>query len=502
MTPDYDVIVVGGGPAGATVASVVAMRGHRVLLLEREQMPRYQIGESLLPSTVHGICQIVGVYNDIVAADFIRKNGTALRWGTSPEIWTYGFSQAPLLERLNVNFAYQVERSRFDKLLLDNARKKGVIVQELATAQSLAVGDKRISGVQYRDRYGVERNASARYVVDASGHRSRLYKYAGHRTHSQFFRNLAMFGYFESAGRLPSPNEGNILCEAFDNGWMWFIPLTSSPRYLTSVGVVVDRESMRRFGPDPEKSFYAAIGKCPKISDLLKMARRVTEGTYSGLRTRRDWTYTNERFWIPGLLLVGDAACFLDPVLSTGVHLATYSGLLGGRSINSVLSASLDEQRAFDEFEYRYRLEYSIYLNYLFAFYDMNQDEESYYWSARKVLSTQERANEAFVRLVSGSATAPDLYFHAKEGIGQVLQDFADEFNVNLSRDVRNQKSRVMTQRIHRFQNKSEGGSLVRPGGEDLRRMSWGKSLDNAVDVVHEPGTVVPAPDGLSWELK
>lgn len=501
MTADYDVIVVGGGPAGATAATVVAMRGHQVLLLEREQMPRYQIGESLLPATVHGICQIVGVYDDVAAAGFIRKNGAALRWGTSQEIWSFGFSQAPLLERVNANFAYQVERSRFDQLLLDNARKKGVIVQELTTAQSLTVDGERVCGVRYRDRHGATRDACARYVVDASGHRSRLYKYAGRRVHSQFFRNLAVFGYFEAAGRLRSPSEGNILCEAFDNGWMWYIPLTAAPRYLTSVGVVVDKESAKRFGSTPESAYYAAIAKCPKISDLLKPGRRVTSGTYSGLRTRRDWTYTNDRFWVPGLLLVGDAACFLDPVLSTGVHLATYSGLLGGRSINSVLSASLDEQRAFDEFENRYRLEYRTYLNYLIAFYDMNQDEASYYWRARKVITTAERGNEAFVRLVSGSANAPELYFYAKQGIGRMLQGFADELSINLPRDERNQKSRLMTERISGYGGKSDGEQVVRPGGDDLRRMSWGKSLTESAEVPHQPGTIVPAPDGLSWEL-
>lgn len=140
----------------------------------------------------------------------------------------------------------------------------------------------------------------------------------------------------------------------------------------------------------------------------------MTGGLYGQVRVRKDYSYTTTRFWRPGFFLVGDAACFVDPVFSTGVHLATYSALLAARSVNSCLSGELAEERCFDEFEKRYRREYGIIYDFLLTFYDMHSDEESYFWSARKVLRTEERNNEAFVRLVGGGTTTTHDFFQAR----------------------------------------------------------------------------------------
>src|SRR5262249_48607078 len=156
-------------------------------------------------------------------------------------------------------------------------------------------------------------------------------------------------------------------------------------------------------------------------------ATRVTEGMYGEIRTRKDYSYTHNRFWIPGAVLVGDAACFIDPVFSSGVHLATYSALLAARSINTVLAGKLDEARCFEEFERRYRREYGHFYEFLVAFYDMHQQTESYFWKARKVLNTDERDNDAFVRLVAGMsaeaepAFAGQHYFEGRAGVGEAF---------------------------------------------------------------------------------
>ena len=118
---DADVIVVGGGPAGATLAALVAMQGHRVIVLEKETFPRHQIGESLLPSTVHGICRLTGVSDELEKAGFTRKRGGTYRWGANPDPWTFSFSVSPRMAS-HASYAYQVERSKFDKILLDHAR--------------------------------------------------------------------------------------------------------------------------------------------------------------------------------------------------------------------------------------------------------------------------------------------------------------------------------------------------------------------------------------------
>src|SRR5580692_4729302 len=129
---EADVVVVGGGPGGSTLATMVAMRGHRVVLLEKEKFPRYQIGESLLPSTIHGICRLTGVADELAKAEFVRKRGGTFRWGANEEPWTFAFSVSPKMAG-ETSYAYQVERSKFDEILLDHARRMGVDVREQHT---------------------------------------------------------------------------------------------------------------------------------------------------------------------------------------------------------------------------------------------------------------------------------------------------------------------------------------------------------------------------------
>lgn len=398
----FDVVVVGGGPGGSSLASLVSMQGHRVLLLEKETFPRYQIGESLLPSTVHGICRMLGVTEELAQAGFPQKSGGTFRWGSNPTPWNFTFSISPKIAG-PTSFAYQVERSKFDKILLDNAERKGVDVRQNCTVQDVIERDGRVVGVTYTDIDGNERQAYGTYVVDASGNASRIYKrVGGQREYSDFFRSLALFGYFENGKRLPGAAFGNILCVAFKSGWFWYIPLSGT---LTSVGAVVRREDAAKIQGDPEQALNSLIDECPMIKEYLVRATRVTEGQYGQLRVRKDYSYHHTMFWKPGLVLIGDAACFVDPVFSSGVHLATHSALLAARSINTVLAGKLDEQRAFDEFEIRYRREFGVFYEFLLSFYDMHMDENSYFWSAKKVTKNSHTELESFVDLVAGMSS-------------------------------------------------------------------------------------------------
>jgi halogenation protein CepH len=397
---DVDVVVVGGGPGGSTVASLIAMQGHRVVVLEKETFPRYQIGESLLPSTVHGICRIIGATDELMKAGFTRKLGGTFRWGASPEPWTFFFSTSQKMTAEDALYAYQVERSKFDKILLDNARRIGAEIRENCSVTDVIADDDRVRGVSYVNAEGVENQIRARYVVDASGSRSRIYKHVGgERKYSEFFRSVALFGYFHGGKRLPAPNSGNILSAAFDSGWIWYIPLSDT---LTSVGAVVRREMAGKIQGDPEKALLGLIDECPLISEYLRDAKRVTEGQYGELRVRKDYSYRNTKMWRPGMVLVGDAACFVDPVFSTGVHLATYSALLAARSINSVIAGTIDEQAAFREFELRYMREYGTFYQFLVSFYDMHVSESSYFWTAKKLTGDACSELESFVNLVGG----------------------------------------------------------------------------------------------------
>lgn len=403
-TENFDIIVIGGGPGGSTAATLLAMQNHRVLLLERDTFPRYQIGESLLPSTVHGICKILGLSEELKKAGFVRKLGGTFRWGTNPEPWTFAFSTAATISESN-GYAYQVERSKFDNLLLRNAVNNGVDVRENHSVKDVLFDGGRACGVEFEDADGNRREATAKYIIDASGNQSQVYKKVGERVYSKFFQNVALFGYYENGGRFPPPRNGNIFCAAFNEGWFWYIPLSDT---LTSVGAVVSKEYADRLKVGHEEAMQQFIASCPEISRLLSNAHRVTEGQYGQLRVRKDYSYTNERFWVPGLILVGDAACFIDPVFSSGVHLSTYSALLAARSINSILNEGMNEDRCFDEFEKRYRREFRNFYEFLAAFYDMHQHEGSYFWKARKVLNSQGTAQEAFVSLVAGVSNLDD----------------------------------------------------------------------------------------------
>ena len=135
---EFDVVVVGGGPSGSTVSTLVAMQGHRVLQLEKEKFPRHQIGESLLPATVHGVCRILGVTEDLANAGFPVKRGGTFRWGKNPTPWEFDFSLSSKFTG-GSSTAYQVERMRFDQILLDNARRNGVEVREQAASPTSAM---------------------------------------------------------------------------------------------------------------------------------------------------------------------------------------------------------------------------------------------------------------------------------------------------------------------------------------------------------------------------
>ncbi|GJF33553.1 FAD-binding protein [Kitasatospora sp. NE20-6] len=490
---EFDVVVVGGGPGGSTAATLVAKHGHRVLLLEKETFPRYQIGESLLPATVHGICRLLDVQEDMEQAGFMVKRGGSFRWGTNPVPWNFLFALAPELSG-PTSYAYQVERMKFDDILLRNAARHGVDVRENVAVHEVLEDEDRVRGVRFTGADGRVHEVSARYVVDASGNKTRISKHAGgERVYSEFFKNLALFGYFEGGKRLPGPDRGNILCAAFDEGWIWYIPLSET---LTSVGVVIGQgraSEIQGTAEDQEKALLGFIDRCDIVRDHLSDATRVTEGTYGELRVRKDYSYANTRFWRPGMALVGDAACFIDPVFSTGVHLATYAGLLAARSINSVLAGAVPEERAFDEFEGRYRREYAVFYEFLSAFYDMQGSEENYFWKAKKVTSFDSSDLEAFVTLVGGVASREKALTDSTA--------MAERFSAS---------SKALADAV------AATGSMQTATGERMNHLFGAKVVGDVMQEMNEiqrrgvlgagikenpllPGGLVPGTDGLSW---
>lgn len=489
QTEEADVVVVGGGPAGSTLAALVALQGHRVVLLEKERFPRYQIGESLLPATVHGVCRLTGVADELAAAGFTKKRGGTFRWGTNPDPWTFSFSVSPRMAGPS-SFAYQVERSKFDQILLDHARRLGVDVREGTAVSRVLDHDARVRGVGWTDEDGAQHEILSRYVVDASGATSQIHGSAGSvRKYSDFFKNLALFGYFTGGKRLPEPYSGNILSAAFGSGWFWYIPLTPE---LTSVGAVVRRDMAQKVQGDPEKALLGLIDECPLIKEYLADAQRVTTGQYGQLRVRKDYSYQATAYWRPGMVLIGDAACFVDPVFSSGVHLATYSALLAARSINSVLAGTVDEEAAFREFEARYRREYSVFYEFLVAFYDMNSTEGSYFWQAKKVTAGSGTEFESFIELVGGVASGETALTDRRTTVAD-LRARSEEFSEAVDTLATGSEATM----VPLFRSEVVRNAM-REGGQVQSQAMLGEDSEEETPLF--PGGLISSPDGMFWQ--
>lgn len=418
---DVDVVVVGGGPAGAVAASALALDGRSVIVVERDKFPRYHIGESLLPATIHGVCEIIGAADAVHAAGFTRKAGGCFRWGSNPELWTFRFADQLAVE--GASYAYQVERSRFDEILLRNAARCGADVREgVAAEAAIRDANGRFAGVRCRDATG-SYEIRSRYVVDASGQAGLLANVVGRREYDSFFKNMALFGYFAGGRRLPPPNEGNIISAAFSKGWLWYIPLRPD---LTSVGVVLPKDNLPLLRNDRHALYRSLLSECPLVADMIGSVEMVKEGPYSELRVLRDFSFANQRYFADGAVLIGDAACFIDPVFSSGVHLATLAGLHAARAINSCIADGMAEELAFTEFERRYRREFGVFYQFLVAFYDVHQDEESYFWAARKIVSAAESNKDAFIRLVAGVSSEEERF----SSIDRFIDSTTDESRV------------------------------------------------------------------------
>lgn len=386
-----DAIVIGGGPAGSVAAGFLARQGLRVALFERERFPRYHIGESLLSATMP-ILEGLGVMPAIEAAGFVRKPGGTFIWGAHAEPWSFAFADDPG----GRPHAFHVVRAEFDHLLLRHAAGLGVAVHEEHRVEEVAF-DGALNHVVAIAADGARVEATAPWVIDASGQQALLGRRDQLRRFDPFFKNLAVFGYWREAERLDGAVAGNILSAAFADGWFWFIPLHDG---TTSVGAVVDAARFAgAAGGDATPLYERLVADCAPVAARLRHATRV-----GPVRVIRDYSYCSTRFHGPGFLLAGDAACFIDPVFSTGVHLACLSGYLAAQTVAATLGGAAPAPAALDDYDRRYRAAFDRYLRFLYFFYDHHADPDSYFWTARKILAPTQalEARTAFVRLISG----------------------------------------------------------------------------------------------------
>jgi len=397
---DFEVLVIGGGPAGSTVATYLAMQGHSVLLLEKESGPRHRVGESLLPSMMP-ILEDFGLLEEVEALGFKRKTGGTFIWGKSREPWDVLFSNNPFLP---YPYAYHVDREVFDDLLLRHAQKRGVVVRQNVTVTAPILEGERVVGVRCLDggSGGLEREVRARFVVDASGPVAVLGKELTHREYDDTMRQVAFYGYYENVKGPEGHREGHVLIESNPYGWFWYIPMDGKKLGEANVGLVSGQEFKAEYREMGVEAFYErALQASPFIQELLGPSpKRITD-----ISAITDWAYTCEQTAGPGWFLAGDAAAFLDPLLSSGATMAMLAGYSASVCIHTAITQPENEAAAGEFYRENYRRMYEVTRDFLHYFYagNLNAHSEDMFWKARSVLKLSDNvgACQAFCFLVN-----------------------------------------------------------------------------------------------------
>lgn len=319
-----EVVVIGGGPAGSTVATLVARGGHDVLLLDREQFPRFRVGESLMPATYWSL-ERLGLLERMRASNFPRKHSVRFYSRSGRAGAPFYFSE---VESHESAATWQVDREQFDLMLLDNARESGVEVRLRSNVKDVLFDGERACGVLVEDAQGGIRRIESRVIVDASGQTTFLSRKLGLKEVDPELRHVSYFTRYRGARRDRGIDAGGtlILPTRESRSWFWFIPL---PDDQVSVGVVmpIDYVSQTRQG-GPQAVYDEELRLCPVLEERLAAAEQS-----SAVRVLRDFSYISRRIAGDGWVLAGDAFGFLDPIYSTGVFLALKSGEFAADSI-------------------------------------------------------------------------------------------------------------------------------------------------------------------------
>jgi flavin-dependent dehydrogenase len=388
-----EVLVVGGGPAGSTVAALLAERGIDVVLLEKDRHPRFHIGESLLPLNIP-LLESLGI------ADDIKRIGMP-KWGVdfiSPahnRTVTFEFADAWDKDQ---PYSFQVRRSEFDHILLRNAAARGARVAEGCRVAELDLARADGVDVTVKTDAGQEQHWRARFLVDASGRDTLVANRLGLKDRNRRHASAAIYGHFTDARRQEGRAEGNISIFWFDHGWIWFIPLADG---TTSIGAVCPPDYLKSRNTDVTAFFSDTIAKAPALAERLVGATLTGPATATGNYSYRARTMTGRNY-----LLIGDAYAFIDPVFSTGVYLAMNSAFRAADAVTTVIRNPHQADRALARFDADVRRAIDRFSWFI---YRMNRPAlRDLFMNPRNIL----RLQEAMVSMLSGNVFGPSPVHH------------------------------------------------------------------------------------------
>lgn len=329
-TNNFDVIVMGGGPAGSTIASILSREGRKVVLFEKEQFPRHHIGESLMTDT-YWTFQRMGFLEKLKQSPFVVKYSVQFANSAGRESRPFYFFEANHHESA---VTWQVTRSVFDQMLIEHAEEQGTIVYQRTPVKQVLFEGDRACGVEVQMDDGSQRRFNAQVVVDATGQSAMLSNKFQWRVRDKKLRKAVLYSYFKGAHREPDLNGGATLVlrtQPGSGGWFWYIPLEND---ITSVGVVADPDYLvKDRGKDLAKIFHEEIEKCESCRKRVAGSERVDK-IYSIL----DYSYRSKRCAGEGFILIGDAYGFLDPIYSSGVLLALKMAELAADAIHDAFN--------------------------------------------------------------------------------------------------------------------------------------------------------------------
>lgn len=365
--PHFDVLIIGGGPAGSTAGAWLSKKGCKALICEKEQFPRFHIGESLLPNG-NRILKEIGVWEKIENAGFIKKYGAEFTLADRSKGVRNNFSEG-LIKGLDQT--YQVQRSRFDQILLDHAQSTGCEVRQNCQVTQPTRTSNGWSATLISSKDKTEQTITAIWIIDASGRHCTMGRTLGIKKEPiPYPGRFAVFNHFKGCPRAEGKSGGDIIVLRLKDAWFWSIPISDT---ITSIGVVAQKGVRAKNKESHEAFFWSKVSESSFLSEALQAASAIDD-----FRVESDYCFSYKTYGAEQALMAGDAASFIDPVFSSGVYLALESGLLAAKKIDRALKknhSAINNPKLYSDYTKSMKGRIAVMRKLIEAYYDNDSFE-------------------------------------------------------------------------------------------------------------------------------